>query len=394
MKKNLKKVAAILTAGAMATTLTSAATVQAAEPKECAIGVALYTDAGPAVDAVKAYLDSVSDILNTEFKYTVLTQTDESANLTKIQELISSGVDGIICTMDMGMNAIVQECEAADVYLAGYLCDYDLSYNTAYDQVFKNDHFLGTVADGQCPDESTGGIDMLNSIIEYNKRNVDDPISHVSMAAFPFWAFPMQELIVKQFGEAVAEYNETAEIQITVDPLNEETDILEFSPMNTTYFSKHADTQAIVSFAAGSAFVYPVMVEAGVDKNLKLFTTGYNGKGDFDNFCSNGTQTYQHITVTAVESITYPLVLLLNKLNEAEFADMPGEAERVSSSQFILNSDEDFEKFKKNVFYTADKADCFFTPEEVLAMTAFGNPDATYAQLKDMLAHLTVDDIK
>ena len=73
-----------------------------AQPKKASIGVALYSDTGPAPTATKAYLESLSDVLNCEFKYTVLTQTDEAANLTKIQELIASGVDGIICTMDMG----------------------------------------------------------------------------------------------------------------------------------------------------------------------------------------------------------------------------------------------------------------------------------------------------
>ena len=101
--------------------------------------------------------------MNVKFTYTVLTQTDEAANLTKIQELISSNVDGIICTMDLGMPSIIQECEAAGVYLGGYLCDYDTSYNTSYDQVFKSEYFVGTATDGQNPDDVTIGNTMLDS---------------------------------------------------------------------------------------------------------------------------------------------------------------------------------------------------------------------------------------
>lgn len=392
MKKNLKKAAALLTTGAMAVSMASGVSVQAAEPRECAIGVALYLDSGLVVDAVKAYLESLSDTLNTEFKYTVLTQTDEAANLTKIQELISSGVDGIICTMDLGTTSIIQECEAAGVYLGGYLCDYDTSFTTAYDQVFKSEYFVGTAADGQNPDEITIGTTMFDSLMEYNER-AEDPITHVSMAVFPSWAFPSQQIGADQFVAAVEEYNETAETPITVDPLDEETDVLEFAPLDTTYFSKHADSQAIISFAAGTSFIYPTMVQAGVDKDLKLFTTGFEG-GEVDNFGTAGNQTFQQNTVSAVESITYPLVLLLNKINETEFADMPEEAERVSTSQFCINSDEDLEKMETNIYYTSDAADAMFTPDEVLAMTAFGNEDATYEGLKDILSHMTIEDLK
>ena len=365
----------------------------AVEGKDCTIGVAFYTDTGFAVDSTKAYLESLSDTLNVKFTYTVLTQTDEAANLTKIQELISSNVDGIICTMDLGMTSIIQECEAAGVYLGGYLCDYDTSYNTAYDQVFKSDYFVGSAVDGQSPDDVTIGTTMFDSLIEYNERNADAPITHVSMAIFPVWAFPTQQVGAEQFVAAVEAYNETAETPITVDPLNEESDVLAFAPLDTTYFAKHADSQAIISFAAGSAFVYPTMVQAGVDSSMKLFTTGFDG-GEDVNFGTSGNGTYQQIMVTAPESITYPLVLLLNKINGVSFSDQPAEAERVSSAQYLVNSDEDMASFQKSCFFTKDAANAMYTPQDVLNMTAFGNPNATYADLKGILSTMTIDSIK
>lgn len=415
MKKVLKRVSAMLLAGVMTVSMAAcggnadtagndagnsaagtenagAAESTSAEGKECTIGVAFYQDSGLAVDATKAYLESLSDTLNVEFKYTVMPQGDEAMCLTKVQELIASDVDGIICTLDMGTTAIIEECETAGVYLGGYLCDYDTSYTTAYDQVFKSEYFVGTATDGQNPDDVTIGTTMFESLIEYNERNADAPITHVSMAIFPVWAFPAQRVGADQFVAAVEEYNKTAETPITVDPLNEETDILEFSPMDTTYFSKHEGTEAIISFAAGTAFVYPTMVQAGVDKDIKLFTTGFDG-GEEANFGSTGNGTYQMNMITAPESVTYPLVLLLNKINGASYADQPAEAERVSSSQYLLNSDEDMAKFQTSCYYTGDAANAMFTPEEVLNMTAYANPDATYADLKDILAHMTIEDM-
>lgn len=405
MKNVLKKFVAMMLAGVMSFSVmacgssgSGAASSDGAAKSEkagknCTIGVAFYQDSGLATEATKAYLDNMADTLNVKFKYTVLSQTDEGVNLTKIQELIASGVDGIICTMDSGMQAIVKECEEANVYIGGYLCDYDISYTQFYDDVFKSDHFVGTVIDGYAPDNVVVGKQMFDSLVEYNERNADAPITHVSMAIFPAWAFPSQATAAQQFVEAVDEYNKTADVQITCDPLNEETDVLAFAPMDSTYFAKHEGIEAIMSFAAGSAFVYPVMVQTGNDKNIKLFTTGFDG-GEEKNFGTAGTGTYQQNCVTAVETITYPLVLLLNKINGAEFADQPADAERVSCDQFIINSDEDMTAFQKNIYFTASASDALFTPDQVLNMTAYANPEATYEQLKKTVSTITVDSLK
>ena len=225
MKNAIKKFAALMLAGAMSVSLmacgssaggsTSGSGEKADKAgKESTIGVAFYQDSGLATTAAKAYLDNMSDTLNCKFKYTVLSQTDEGVNLTKIQELIASGVDGIICTMDSGTAAIVQECEAANVYIGGYLCDYDISYTQAYDDVFKNDHFVGTAIDGYAPDNVIVGKQMFESLLEYNERNADAPITHVSLAIFPVWAFPAQTIAAQQFLAEVDEYNKTADVQI------------------------------------------------------------------------------------------------------------------------------------------------------------------------------------
>ena len=385
--KTSKKIMALALTGALAASSVSVVSVSA-EPKKATIGVCFYQDTGKAPNATKAFLESLADTLNVEFKYGTFTQTDEAANLTKVQELIASGVDGIIGTMDLGTQSILSECEAAGIYYAGYLCDYDTSYTTAYDDVFGNSNFLGTVVDGHAPDDVNIGDQFFDSLIEYNERNADAPLTHVSMAVFPVWAFPAQTTAAEQFVADVEEYNKTAETPITVDPLDEEVDVLNFAPLDSTYFSKHPDTQAIMSFAAGTSFVYPTMVSAGVDSDIKLFTTGADG-GEETNFGSAGTQTYQQIAFTGAESIVYPLVLMLNKINDTEFADMPEKAERISTELYIVNSDEDMELYVNSLYNTADAANAAYTPEDVLNMTAFGNPDATYAGLVEAVQTLT-----
>ena len=125
MKSSVKKVLALVLALAMVLALAAcggsgsggSGGSTGSGPKHTKIGIALYTDAGAANSAVKAYLKSLESTLNCEFAYTVLTQTDEAANVTKIQELIAAGCDGIICTMDMSMDAILGECRDAGVPL-------------------------------------------------------------------------------------------------------------------------------------------------------------------------------------------------------------------------------------------------------------------------------------
>ena len=392
--KSMKKVLALLLALAMVFALAACGGNGGsgkAEMKHAKIGIGVYSDSGAGNDALKAYLKGLESTLNVEFAYTVLSTNDEALNITKVQELISAGCDGIIITMDSAMDAILKECADAGVYCAGYLCDFDNSYRNNYDGVFKNPYFLGTAADGGCGDEVKRGYDFFDSVIEYNDRNPEAPIRHVAMTTFPPFAFPYQQVFVQQFVEKIDEYNAAnPDKAIEVDPFDPETDILMFRPLDSTYFNKHPNIDAIVSICSGS-FVYPTMVSAGVSGTMKLFATGYN---DGDNAVFGSKGAYQMEVISGVEAVTYPLVLLLNKINGVSFPDQPEFAERRSTSVILINSDEDMAKFENSIYLTANAENAFFTPEEVLNLTAFGNPDATYADLCEILNHMTIDDIK
>ena len=389
--KKMKKILALVLALSMILALAACGNGGKDGPKAAKIGVALYSDSGNAVVATKAYLASLEEKLNVTFAYTVLSQNDEAVNITKIQELIAAGCDGIICTMDLSMEAILAECQAANVYLAGYLCDYDTSFRNNFDKVFKHPYFLGTVADGGCGDDVKRGYDFYDSLIEYNEAHADAPIRHVAMCTFPAFAFPYQQEFVKQFQEKINEYNAAnPDKAIEVDDFNEETDILFFKPMDSTYFTKHEGIDAIISFCSGT-FVYPSMVAAGKQNSLKLFAAGYN---DGDNTAFGSKGAFQQEIVSAVEAINYPQILLLNKINGVEFSDQPSVAERKSCSTLIINSDEDMAIFEKSIYLTGNAKDAMFTPDEVYNLTAFGNENATYAALVATLDHMTIDDIK
>lgn len=387
--KSMKKVLALVLALTLVFAL--AAPTAHAKARATKIGVALYSDAGAAVTGVKAYLSTLEETLNVKFVYTVLSQTDEAVNVTKIQELIAAGCEGIVCTMDSAMDSILAECRDANVYLGGYLCDYDTSFRNNYAGVFQNEYFVGTVADGGCADEAKRGYDFFDSLMAYNERTPDAPIRHVALTTFPAWAFPYQQTFVAQFVEKIDEYNAAnPDKAIEVDPYDPETDVLTFRPLDSTYFNKHPGIDAIISMNAGS-FVYPTMVSAGVADTMKLFCSGYND-GDENVFGSKGA--YQQEIVCAVESITYPIVLLLNAINGAEYPDQPADAERRSCTAFIMNSDETMDLFKHSIYLSFKAEDALLSPDQVLNLTAYANPDATYADLCEILNHMTIDDLR
>ena len=362
--------------------------------KKAKIGVGLYLDSGFFTNNIRTYLAALGEAMNIDFVYTTLTQTDEAANLTKVQELIAAGCDGIILTQDLGSPAIMKECADAGVYAAGFVCDFNTSFYTAHDDVFGSTAFLGTVADGPCGDDLSRGYEYFDSLMEYNERHVDAPLQHVAMVTFPAWAFPAHQTFVQQFTEKIDEYNKTAEKPIVLDPLNEEIDVLPFTPLDSTYFAKHDGIDAIFCFADGFTFVYPTMVSSNVNGAIKLFCAGY-GEGSDANFGSKGNGTFQQEMVSPIEAIIYPVVLLVNKINGVQFADQPAAAERRSCSTIILNSDEDMDIFLNHSFYITGKMEnALYSPEQVANMTAVANPNATYADLVSSLSRMTLDDIK
>ena len=391
---NLKKAAALGLAAAMSLSLLvgcgsgsgstggSASTDGGSESttatKHHKIGVGLYTDSGKSVEAIKAYLAGISDTVDCEFVYTTLSTYDEATNLTEVQNLISSGCEGLILTADMGTTSIIEECQAAGVYVAGFLCDYNQSMFTAHEQVFENEYFLGTVCDGWA-DASPYADMVAEQVIENGYKSV-------GIVIFPDYAYPNQTEVAKEFTAKIEEYNETAEEKIEV----KEPTVLNFAPIDATYFSENSDIDCLFSVAAGASFVYPQMVAAG-RTDIALYTTGFEATEDVENFGSSGNGCYKGTMCSAPEAIAYPLCLLIDKLNGTVYSDLP-EAERVDCQPIIILSDEDMAKVKENsLYYSADYADALITGEDIVNMCASYNPDATYANLVESLQHLGVD---
>ena len=348
------------------------------------IGVAHYTDSGKAVDSLRAFLEGVGPALNVEYVYATLSTYDEATNLTAIQNLISSGCEGILMSADMGTVSILEECQAAGVYLAGFLCDYNQSYWTANEEVFGNPNFLGTVCDGTADLTSYGEL-IAEQVIAKGCK-------HVGVIIFPSYAYPAHGVCDEAFRAKIDEYNASAADtdKIEVYP----TEVLNFAPLDATYFSNYPEMDGLFSICAGAGFVYPVMVASG-KTNIPLYTAGFEGTEDAENFGTNGNCCYQATRCAPAESIIYPLALMVDKLNGAAYADLPEKAERVDCSPITILSDEDMAAVKAHsIYYSADFADSLISAEQACNLCACFNPNATYAGLVSAIQNMGVDALK
>lgn len=376
--KNMKKLLCLFLAVIMVMGLAATA---AADTTHHKIGVALYTDSGKSVDAIKSYLAGISADVDCEFVYTTLSTYDEATNLTAIQNLISAGCQGIILTADMGTVSILEECEEAGVYLAGFLCDFNQSFYTAHDDVFGNEYFLGTVCDGW-HDASPYGEMVAAEVIEKGYKNV-------GILVFPVFAYPNQMEVAKTFMAKIDEYNATA-----AEPINYyQPEELMFQPLADTYLAEHPEMDCMFSVAAGAGMVYPVLV-ANNRTDVKMYTSGFEGTDDAANFGSKGNGCYAGTMFSAPEAIAFPLCLLIDALNGTTYADMPEAPEIVDCMPLVLLSDADMQAVVDySLYFNADYARAVVTGEQVKNLCASYNSEATYADLVALMSTLGVDNL-
>lgn len=378
---NFKKIAAVALAGVMSLSLlagcggNNGGSNSDSKAKHHKIAVGYYTDNGAALTAIKAYLEGVKDDLDCEFEVFTISTYDENANLTKVQEMIAAGYEGILMSADMGTQAILEECEKADVYLAGFLCDYNESFYTNKDAIFGSDHFLGTINDGE--------FDKTAYVEEISQDIINAGYKKVGLITFPEWAYPLQkviaEMMMEKFDAAGVEYVEPIQLSFTT-----------LSAGEPTYLDDHKDIDCIFSICAGTNFVYPDLVAAG-RTDIALYTAGFEGTADADNYRSNGDGVFKSICCTPIEGIAYPLVLMVDKLNGVAFEDMPEEPDRLPINQYVILTDDEMAAMQKTIYCTGNFADTVLDGAALKNLCKTFNDDATYAELVKTMNELHGD---
>lgn len=380
MKKTLRKIISLVLTAGMALSCAALAGCGGGSGAKIKIGIGLYQDQGPAVTATREFLKGISEELNCEFTYVTLSQTDEAANKTAAQQLISSGCKGLILTMDSATEAILEECEKAGVYLGGYLADYE----TSFDKVKDNPNFVGTVVDGRYSGTAWGE--------EIAERIINDGYKNIGMIKFPSFAFPHQNEMDAAFRAKIEEYNKTAADNEKITVQAETTELM-FQPLSADYFSANPNIDAIFGMCAGVDFIYPTLTQNN-KTNIKLYTAGFSVDDSvLNNFGTSGNGCFQELVFSNVEAIAYPLVMLLNKIEGKEFEDAPAEAQRVDSSQIRITNNEELDTVKeKSMYYTGKFENSFLTASEVSDLLAKNG--GTHEGLVKAVQSMSMEDLK
>lgn len=338
------------------------------------IGIVGYTDSGTAYNAQVAFYNEITKATGIKFKFVKGNSFDEAANVTAVQNLISSGCNGIIMTMDSGMASIMKEAESAKVYVAGYLNSMDQSLNKIKD----NKYFLGTVSDGYLNGDKIGKK-IAELVIKNNKKNV-------GVVTYPHNYFPTHAQADKAFRAAIDEYNKTASDKVTVY----DSEQLSFKPLDPTYFKKYPKLDAMLGMAL--TFIYPTVVSANI-QNVTLYSSGYDSSESYMKAFNSGT--IGMMTCSNTEAMIYPVALIANAVKGTQFTDKPAAAEAVETNTVFLTNAEDLKAFQSNtIFSSADAKNSLLTEEKIRSLIKATNKDATYKDLVKAIQNWSIEDIK
>lgn len=338
-------------------------------------------------EATRDYLTAICEKLG--YKFTIVYGdmfNDAAGNLTAVSNGMTNDVVGLIASQDGGIAAIMEQYP--ELYVAGYATDMISVFapGGANEAALKNEKFLGTICDGY-----QNGADMGHQYFEVVKEKGWQKVSVVN---FPGYAYPNQIAAVNAFMADVEAYNATAENKINVvsDPLT-----LEFQPLADSYFLEegHDDLDAIVAFCAGIQFVYPTLITAKLngfcDMRTQMITGGFDSNSDI--LADIGEdKTICWICTSPAENPAYALVLLDNAINGKQYADFAVEC--VDSHPYVIDTAAEIEAATTKAMYGTGKVELAqISVEEVLALCLRNNPEATYAQLKELFhsEQVTVD---
>jgi len=327
-------------------------------------------------EATRDYLTAICEKMGYDFTIVYGDMfNDAAANLTAVQNGMTSDTVGIIASQDGGVCAIMEQYP--EIYVVGYNSDMTSVFTEggANAAALENDHFLGTICDGFA-DGADMGHQYFNVVLEKGWKKI-------SVVNFPGYAFPNQTAAVEAFKADVEAYNATAEepISIVSEPLT-----LEFQPLPDSYFLEdgHDDLDGIVAFCAGLQFVYPTLLTAKLNgfcrMDTQMITGGFDANADIvaDIGDAADGKTIGWICVAPAEDPAYSMILLDNAISGKQFADFA--VERVDSASYVIDSTEDINNvMTKSMLGTGKVEMAQISVDEVLELSA-----GSFAALKDV----------
>ena len=356
--------------------VSSEATNEKVDLSDVTIGIVGYSDSGTAYNSIVANYNQISEATGIKFKFVKGSSFDETVNVTAVQNLISSGCNGIIMTMDSGMVSIMKEANAAGVYMAGFLNSMDQSI----EKIKDDKYFLGTVSDGYL-DGSKIGEKAAELVIRDKKKNV-------GVVTYPHNYFPTHAQADKAFRASIEDHNSKATEE---DKINVYESVqLSFKPLEPTYFQQNPELDGI--FGMGLTFVYPTMLTANI-KDVTLYSTGYDTAESYVQGFDSGVIGME--TCSNTESLIYPVALIANAVKGKQFADKPVSAEAVETNTVFLTNKEELSTFQeKAIYHSGDATHSLLKNEDISNLIMATNENATYKDLVQTIQSWSIEDIQ
>ncbi len=335
----------------------------------------------PESDAIEAYAKSVCDELGYEFKVVLGNEfNDPAENLKAVKNGMTSDVVGIILGQDGGVKNIMDEYP--DLFVVGASSDMESVYGVdgTSSECATNEKFLGTIANGRVSGEETGKL--------YADLVIEKGYKKVATMEFPDFAFPNLAAGEKAFREEIEAYNQTVSQDEQIEIVGD-VKVLMFSPLEDSWFLEegNSDVDAIVAPMDGISFIYPTLKSAiangNCNENTKLLSGGFSLDSSITEDVG-GEGVISAIVISPIENIAWSIVMLDNAINGTMYSDYVA-SERISSLDFIIDSQEDIENVvEKTVIGTGDASMSRLTFEDIKKVLTRYTSDAQYSDLKEM----------
>ena len=385
---------------------------------------------GSIAESVDAFMASVSPGLNID--YEVRFAGDDAATfLDNVQTAIAEGYNGIISMTDKGNNAAILElCQENGVYFGGTWSNQGSSLNSsdAGYEFLKNKYFVGSIADGR--DDYQQEVDEYAAQIAERYETLDDSEKEGSIGittnpskwtpGHQIAAENMYETLTEEYGipdsafatetiEKRAEDETYAGVTLPAGTWQFPQVDVSSKALPDAYFQSNSNLKLICSFAS-ITYIEPALQTAGLHGKVNVWTCGYEAEDYLlDNFGTAGDQTYQGFRTAPIESVAFPLVIMIDELNGNTYSDRDEQLDTLISawengdvsakfelknymipysSSIIVASDAQFDAFKNSYVYgDGNGEDSIVTSDDLKKLMVTCNLEATYEDLVEYFSY-------
>lgn len=322
------------------------------------LGVMLYNYTDIQGQEIKSYGSYLESQFNVKFNYATVGSSEED-HIKGLENLLASGVDGIISGYDTALEQSVNLAEEAGVYYAVAL--------GAVNGSVTSDYLVGGIKQFGDNPADLGAL--------YAEQAYKAGARKIGVTSFPEFAFTDAPAIISGFTAKMKELDTKGETEIYP------TEYHSFAPENasdavTKIISGHPEVDTIFGLGSGMDFVYPAILNSA-NPGIRLLALGYNNSTTAGlqngNIMMAGTNNYTQIMANAFAQ-------LYDRIQGHKYPDwqLNGKVSYVT-----LSSPDEAKQFNTYVIPT-DKSKGSVTADELKKVMVSFNESATWESLQTL----------